>query len=66
MLWNLSAGALHVTDASNAFITGLLTTDAAGWDEHVLEELSVPRSTLPGSSTPPASSARPQRWPALR
>ena len=47
VLWNLSAGALHVTDASNAFITGLLTTDAAGWDEHVLEELSVPRSTLP-------------------
>ena len=47
VLWNLSGGALHLTDASNAFITGLVTNDAAEWDEHVLEELRVPRSTLP-------------------
>ena len=47
VLWNLSGGALHLTDASNAFITGLVTNDAAEWDEHVLEGLRVPLDAPP-------------------
>ncbi len=66
VLWNLSGGALHLTDASNAFITGLVTNDAAEWDEHVLEELRVPRLTLPRivDSTGALGAAVP--WRALR
>jgi glycerol kinase len=43
----LSGGALHVTDASNAAVTGLLTPDAADWDEAVLDALGIPEKVLP-------------------
>ncbi len=51
--WHLSGGALHVTDASNAAVTGLLRADASGWAPHVLEALRIPESALPavGDST---------------
>jgi glycerol kinase len=45
--WTLSGGRLHVTDASNAGVTGLLRTDASGWDPAVLEVLRIPESMLP-------------------
>ena len=32
--WMLSEGAVHVTDASNAAVTGLLDPDASGWSTH--------------------------------
>ncbi|HTW97414.1 MAG TPA: FGGY family carbohydrate kinase [Acidimicrobiales bacterium] len=47
VLWTLSKGALHLTDATNAALTGLVTTDAAGWDASILEALRVPSSILP-------------------
>lgn len=47
VLWTLSRGALHVTDPSNAALTGLVTTDAAGWDPALLEALRIPPSMLP-------------------
>ena len=42
ILWNLTEGRVHATDVSNAGVTGLLTADAAGWDDAVLERLRIP------------------------
>ena len=47
LAWTLSGGALHVTDATNAGVTGLLTCDGGGWDERVLDALRIPPSVLP-------------------
>jgi glycerol kinase len=45
--WTLTEGALHVTDLSNAAVTGLMHGDARGWNEQTLELLNVPPSVLP-------------------
>jgi len=46
--WHLSEGALHVTDMSNAGISGLLTGDGtATWSERALAALRIPESMLP-------------------
>ncbi len=45
--WTLSGGALHVTDATNAAITGLLTSTGADWDDTMLDALRIPRRVLP-------------------
>ena len=45
--WTLSAGALHVTDLSNAGVTGLMRLDGSGWDASVLDALRIPASMLP-------------------
>ncbi len=47
LAWHLSEGAVHVTDASNAAVTGMLTGDASGWHEKVLAALRVPTTCLP-------------------
>jgi glycerol kinase len=38
---------VHVTDASNAAVTGLVRPDVSDWDDSVLEELRIPRPMLP-------------------
>jgi glycerol kinase len=45
--WTLSGGALHVTDLSNAGVTGLMRMDGAGWDEAVLDTLRIPPAVMP-------------------
>lgn len=45
--WTLSGGTLHVTDATNAGVTGMTLADRAEWDPHALELLRVPASCLP-------------------
>ncbi|HWW53046.1 MAG TPA: FGGY family carbohydrate kinase, partial [Acidimicrobiales bacterium] len=35
--WTLSGGALHVTDTTNAGVTGLLHGDGSGWSPRLLE-----------------------------
>ena len=45
--WHLSEGALHVTDASNAAVTGLRRGDGSDWDDKALDALRIPRSALP-------------------
>ena len=45
--WTLSGGAVHVTDATNAAITGMQTGDASAWDARVLETLGVPAAMMP-------------------
>ncbi|MGQ0521411.1 MAG: FGGY family carbohydrate kinase, partial [Actinomycetota bacterium] len=47
LAWTLSGGALHVTDATNAGVTGLMTGDGSGWDPAVLDALRIPASVLP-------------------
>jgi glycerol kinase len=45
--WTLSGGTLHVTDRSNAAVTGLLQADGAAWDDAVLDALGIPGDLLP-------------------
>jgi glycerol kinase len=45
--WVLSEGAIHVTDHSNAAVTGLFEHDGSGWNERVCGLLGVPMSILP-------------------
>ena len=45
--WNLSGGALHITDASNASRTMLFDIHAQAWDDELLALLRVPRALLP-------------------
>ena len=47
MAWVLSEGRLHVTDATNAGVTGLRLADGSGWSERVLSALDIPASVLP-------------------
>ncbi|MCU0310320.1 MAG: FGGY-family carbohydrate kinase [Acidimicrobiales bacterium] len=47
IVWNLTGGARHVTDPSNAAVTGLLTTDATAWDLSTLATLRIPEACLP-------------------
>jgi glycerol kinase len=45
--WVLSEGALHVTDHSNAAVTGLFQHDGSGWSDAVCGLLGIPLSILP-------------------
>ena len=45
--WTLSGGRLHITDASNAGVTGLIHGDGWGWNPEVLAALRIPESLLP-------------------
>lgn len=47
LTWHLSEGAVHVTDASNAAVTGLLAGDASRWEDKVLGALRIPVGALP-------------------
>ena len=46
--WTLSDGALHVTDATNATLTGLRTPANDDWLDVALDALRIPRHALPG------------------
>ena len=48
LAWSLTGGSLHVTDHTNAAVTGLLAVDGGGWNERVLDLLNVPAASLPG------------------
>jgi len=47
LVWKLTGGKSHVTDASNASRTMLLALDGAGWDDAQCALLGVPRAALP-------------------
>jgi glycerol kinase len=47
LVWRLTAGAAHVTDASNASRTLLMDLRTCAWDPGMLELFGVPRSVLP-------------------
>ena len=47
LLWNLSGGRLHITDATNASRTMLFNLRTGTWDDELLALLEVPREVLP-------------------
>lgn len=47
LLWNLTGGAQHRTDASNASRTQLLQVEQCRWDGELLEIFGVPEACLP-------------------
>ena len=47
LLWKLTSGAIHVTDATNASRTMLYNIHTGQWDEELLTLLRIPRSLLP-------------------
>ncbi|TVR51948.1 MAG: glycerol kinase [Spirochaetaceae bacterium] len=47
LVWNLTGGRLHVTDATNASRTMLYDIARHDWDETILSELRIPRAMLP-------------------
>ncbi len=47
LAWILSASTLHVTDATNAAVTGLVLLDGSAWDPHVLDALGIPARVMP-------------------
>jgi glycerol kinase len=47
VVWILTNGAAHITDASNAAVTGLLRRDHTQWDEATLDRLDIPARMLP-------------------
>jgi glycerol kinase len=50
LLWNLSGGAhggVHLTDVTNASRTMLMNLETLDWDQALLDQFEIPRSTLP-------------------
>ncbi len=47
LVWQLTGGACHLTDASNASRTMLFNLRTGAWDDELLRLLGVPRAVLP-------------------
>ncbi|AHX15721.1 glycerol kinase [Dyella jiangningensis] len=47
LIWNLSGGAAHVTDVTNAARTLLYDIHRRCWDDDLLHALNIPRAMLP-------------------
>jgi glycerol kinase len=47
LLWNLTGGAVHATDVSNASRTMLYDIRKGTWDDELLKIFGIPRSMLP-------------------
>jgi glycerol kinase len=47
LIWKLSRGRLHLTDASNASRTLLYNLHSGDWDDTLLELFGIPRACLP-------------------
>ena len=47
LIWRLTGGKSHVTDATNASRTMLFNIESGDWDDELLELFSIPRSMMP-------------------
>src|SRR5665213_4296090 len=47
LIWNLTEGKLHITDASNASRTMLFNINTLEWDHELLKIFQIPKSMLP-------------------
>ena len=47
VVWALTEGRSHLTDLSNAAVTGMMNSDASRWAPKVLEALGIPARVLP-------------------
>ena len=63
LMWHLSGGRLHATDASNAARTLMLDVRSNQWDDTLLTILDIPREILP--EVHPSSHAYGHTEPAL-
>ena len=63
LVWNLTGGRLHVTDASNASRTLLFNLHTMDWDDTLLSLFDIPRALLP--RIVPTSGVLGQTDPAL-
>jgi glycerol kinase len=63
LLWNLTGGKLHATDATNASRTLLMDIHSMAWDPSLLDLFNVPQSVLP--EIHPSSSIFEQTVPDL-
>nr|MDQ2754635.1 FGGY family carbohydrate kinase [Actinomycetota bacterium] len=66
--WQLSEGDAHITDRSNAAVTGLLAPGGEGWRIDLIERLGIPRTalaTLVDSSGPLATASALTGRPAI-
>lgn len=46
-VWNLTRGALHITDVTNASRTQLMNLETLDWDREILSQLRIPEAILP-------------------
>ena len=46
LIWVLSEGTAHVTDATNAHASGFMSADGSGWNAKVTEATNIPISAL--------------------
>lgn len=51
LIWRLTGGACHVTDASNASRTLLFNIHTLDWDDELLRLVGIPRAMLPAVKT---------------
>src|SRR3954468_5629400 len=63
LVWNLTAGRVHATDASNASRTLLFNLHTQDWDEELLALLRIPRAVLP--DVVPSSGVMAETEPSL-
>ena len=47
LIWNLTGGAIHATDMTNASRTMLFNISTLGWDHELLTLFDIPRAMLP-------------------
>lgn len=47
VIWNLTEGKVHATDASNASRTMLFNINNSAWDDELLELFNIPKAMLP-------------------
>ncbi|GAB6141763.1 glycerol kinase GlpK [Methylosoma difficile] len=47
LVWQLTGGALHITDVSNASRTMLFNIDTLQWDDQLLDLFAIPAALLP-------------------
>jgi glycerol kinase len=47
IIWTLTEGAVNVTDATNAAVTGLFSIETLDWDDALLAKLNIARSAMP-------------------
>ncbi len=47
LVWNLTGGAVHITDYSNACRTMLFNIHTLQWDQELLSALNIPEAVLP-------------------
>lgn len=62
LLWNLTGGAVHATDRTNASDTLLFDLRAGDWDDELLELFGIPRRVLPQVRPSGADYGQVQAW----